>query len=69
MMVFAAGLTAVCGWVGLAASYEASVHRGLRLASGALVVVAITTGFLVVAGVAAVRNRLGLGRGVTAVAA
>jgi manganese/iron transport system permease protein len=49
MMVAAAGLTAVSGWLGLAASYEASVNHGLRLASGALVVVAITAGFLVVA--------------------
>jgi manganese/iron transport system permease protein len=58
MMVFAAALTAVCGWLGLAASYEASVHHNLRLASGALVVVAITTGFLLVAVVAGVRNRM-----------
>ena len=59
MMVFAVGLTAVCGWIGLAASYEASVTHGLRLASGALVVLAITAGFLVVAAVAGIRHRLG----------
>ena len=56
MMVAAAGLTALCGWLGLAASYEASVHHNLRLASGALVVVAITTGFLVVAAVSRLRT-------------
>ncbi len=58
MMAVAVGLTAVCGWIGLAASYEASVRHGLRLASGALVVLAITAGFLVVAAVVAVRSRL-----------
>ncbi|MDQ4070121.1 MAG: metal ABC transporter permease, partial [Actinomycetota bacterium] len=59
MMVVAALLTAVCGWLGLAVSYEASVNHGLRLASGALVVLAITAGFLVVAAVAGVCSRLG----------
>ena len=58
MMVVAAVLTAVCGWLGLAASYEASVNHDLRLASGALVVLTITAGFLVVAAVVAVRSRL-----------
>ena len=58
MMVVAAGLTALCGWIGLAASYEASVGHGLRVASGALVVLTITAGFLVVAAVTAVRGRL-----------
>lgn len=58
MMAVAAALTAGCGWVGLALSYEASVHHGLGLASGALVVLTITAGFLVVAAVVGVRNRL-----------
>jgi len=58
MMALAAALTAVCGWLGLAVSYEASVHHGLRLASGALVVLAITAGFLAVAVVVGVRNHL-----------
>lgn len=59
MMVAAAALTALCGWLGLAASYEASVHHDLRLAPGALVVATITAGFLMVAAVVAVRARLG----------
>ncbi|MDQ2827421.1 MAG: metal ABC transporter permease [Actinomycetota bacterium] len=59
MMVFGASLTAVCGWLGLAASYEGSVHHDLRLASGALVVVAITAGFLVVTLAGGIRTRLG----------
>ena len=58
MMVVAAFLTALCGWIGLAASYEASVEHGLRLASGALVVLTITAGFLVVAAVTGIRSRL-----------
>jgi ABC-type Mn2+/Zn2+ transport system permease subunit len=58
MMAVAALLTAVCGWLALAASWEASVHHGVRLASGALVVLAITVGFLVVAGAAGIRSRL-----------
>ena len=58
MMAGAAVLTGLCGWIGLAASYEASVHHSLRLASGALVVVAITAGFLVAAGAAALRARV-----------
>jgi manganese/iron transport system permease protein len=58
MMVVAAVLTAICGWIGLAASYEASVSHGVRLAAGAMVVTTITAGFLVVATVVAVRNRL-----------
>jgi len=59
MMVFAMALTGFGGWLGLAASYEASVNHGLRLAPGALVVATITTGFLAVALVAGVRGRLG----------
>ena len=58
MMVAAAVLTGVCGWLGLAASYEASVHHGVRVASGAMVVLAITAGFLVVAAATGVRSRL-----------
>ncbi|HEX3623599.1 MAG TPA: metal ABC transporter permease [Acidimicrobiales bacterium] len=58
MMATAAVLTAVCGWLGLAASYTASVDHGIRLAAGAMVVMTITVGFLVVATVMAVRQRL-----------
>jgi manganese/iron transport system permease protein len=58
MMVVAGVLTGICGWIGLAASYEASVSHGVRLAAGAMVVTTITAGFLVVAAVVALRNRL-----------
>lgn len=61
MMAVAAGLVVVCGWLGLAASYEASVNHGVRLASGATVVLAITAGFLVVATATAVRSAMARG--------
>lgn len=38
IMPLACALGAVAGWLGLAASYEASVHHGVRLASGGTVV-------------------------------
>ncbi len=34
------------GWLGLAASYEASINRGVRLASGATVVLALVMCYL-----------------------
>jgi manganese/iron transport system permease protein len=56
MYVVAAAVGALAGWLGLAASYEASLHHGLRLASGATVVLALTAIFLVaLAGRAVVR--------------
>lgn len=61
MMAVATGLAAVCGWLGLAASYEASVNHGVRLASGATVVLAITAGFLVVAAGTGIRTAAGRG--------
>ncbi len=39
---------ALAGWIGLAASYEASIHHGLRLASGATIVLATTAIFVLV---------------------
>jgi manganese/iron transport system permease protein len=50
---------AVAGWVGLAASYEASVYHGLRLASGATVVLALVALYALAFGGAAVRRRIG----------
>lgn len=38
--------SAVCGWLGLATSFELSVGHGIDLASGATVVVVMTVGFL-----------------------
>lgn len=56
MYLVAAAVGALAGWLGLAASYEASLHHGLRLASGATVVLALTAIFLVaLAGRAVVR--------------
>lgn len=61
MMAVAFVVVAVCGWLGLAASYEASVNYGVRLASGATVVLAITAGFLIVAAGAGIRAALSRG--------
>jgi len=50
----AAGIGALAGWLGLVASYEASVGHGLRLASGATVVLVLVVLYGVAAGVATV---------------
>jgi len=41
----AAVVAAALGWIGLSASYEASLHHNVRLAAGATVVIAYTLGF------------------------
>lgn len=56
MIVVSCGLAALSGWVGLALSWDLSVNHGLRLASGATVVVALTAAFLVVALVSRLRS-------------
>ena len=50
----AAGIGALAGWLGLVASYEASVGHGLRLASGATVVLVLVVLYGVAAGIATV---------------
>src|SRR5262249_10110088 len=50
-------VAAVCGYVGLAASYEASLHPGVRLGSGATVVVALCVAFALVAAATAIARR------------
>lgn len=57
MIAVSCALTALCGWLGLAISYDLSVHHDLRLASGATVVVVLTAAFLIVAAGAAVTTR------------
>ena len=67
-----AGITAaaivvavLAGWLGLVASWQASVHHGLRLASGATVVLVLVALYGVAAGIAAVlstRERAQRGR-------
>ena len=56
MIVVACGLAALSGWVGLALSWDLSVNHGLRLASGATVVVALTAAFVAVAVVSRLRT-------------
>lgn len=55
VFVIAAGIGALGGWLGLAVSYEASVHHGLRLASGATVVLVLVALYAVAAALGAAR--------------
>jgi manganese/iron transport system permease protein len=54
----ACALGALGGWLGLAASYEVSVDHGVRLASGATIVVVLVALFALAAAAAPVRRRL-----------
>lgn len=61
----AAGVGALGGWLGLAASYEASVDHGLRLASGATVVLALVALYVLAAALGAARGSVRRARAVT----
>jgi manganese/iron transport system permease protein len=54
----AAALGALGGWAGLAISYDASLHHGLRLASGGTVVLVLIVLYLVALAAAAAGRRL-----------
>ena len=56
IVVLAPVIGALGGWLGLAASYEASVGHGLRLASGATVVLALVALYGIAAAIGAVRS-------------
>lgn len=58
MMAVAVAIALVAGWLGLAVSYEASVHHGVRLASGATIVIVMTAAFALVFAIAAARSAL-----------
>ena len=58
MIAIACTLGAVGGYLGLAVSYEASLQRGVRLASGATIVVILVACFLVALAVPSVRRAL-----------
>jgi len=58
-MAAGAAVAAGLGWIGLSASYEASLNHDVRLAAGATVVVAYTIGFAVAGGVRALLRRQG----------
>jgi manganese/iron transport system permease protein len=58
MMAVAVAVALVCGWVGLGLSYEASVHHGVRLASGATVVLTLTAGFVLLGAAGAARSAI-----------
>lgn len=57
MLMVSVGAAALCGYLGLTASYEASLNHGVRLGSGATVVVVLTVAFVLTAGVVALRSR------------
>lgn len=57
MIVTSVGGAALCGYLGLAASYEASLRHGVRLGSGATIVVALTIAFVLTATVAGLARR------------
>ncbi len=54
--VAAVVIAALAGWLGLVASWQASVDHGLRLASGATVVLVLVALYGVAAGISAVRR-------------
>jgi len=54
----AAALGALAGWAGLAISYDASIHHGLRLASGGTVVLVLIGLYLAALAAGTVRRRL-----------
>ncbi len=56
MTAVACALGALGGWLGLAISYEVSVGHGVRLASGATIVVVLVALFLAAASVAPLRR-------------
>ncbi|HET9770370.1 MAG TPA: metal ABC transporter permease [Acidimicrobiia bacterium] len=56
-MVAAVVVAGVLGWIGLSASYEASVRHDVRLAAGATVVVTYTAGFALAAAGRSLLNR------------
>ncbi len=58
----AAGLGAFGGWAGLAISYDASIHHGLRLASGGTVVLVLVSLYLGSLAAAAAARRLASAR-------
>jgi manganese/iron transport system permease protein len=58
MLVSSVAVSAACGYLGLAVSYEASVHHGVRLGSGATIVILLTAAFgAVAAGMGLARRR------------
>jgi manganese/iron transport system permease protein len=59
---FSIGIGMLGGYLGLATSYEASVHHGLRLASGATVVLTLVVLYLAALAIRGVRRRRGTAR-------
>ncbi len=68
-MAAAVAFSALCGWLGLALSFELSVDHGVDLASGATIVVVMTVGFLLAVVTGAARRLLGRRRSAAAASA
>jgi manganese/iron transport system permease protein len=58
MTAVSCGLGAVGGWLGLAISYDVSLERGVRLASGATIVIVLVAGFVIALAVRPARRAL-----------
>lgn len=58
MTAVSCGLGALGGWLGLAISYDVSIERGVRLASGATIVVVLVASFVVALAVGPGRRAL-----------
>src|SRR5262245_27459716 len=58
MTAISCGLGALAGWLGLAISYDVSIQRGVRLASGATIVVVLVACFIVALAVGPGRRAL-----------
>jgi manganese/iron transport system permease protein len=56
MIAVSVGLGIVGGWLGLALSYDVSVHHDVRLATGPTIVVVLTAIFVLVAAGQAIRR-------------
>lgn len=57
MMGVSCLIGAAGGWLGLVVSYEASLHHGVRLASGATIVVVLSVVFVALLGITGLRKR------------
>lgn len=57
MMGVSCLIGAAGGWLGLVVSYEASLHHGVRLASGATIVLVLSVVFVALLGITGLRKR------------
>ncbi len=58
MFAVSCTVAVVCGWLGLAISYDVSINHGVRAASGASIVVVLTAAFVLLAALGAAARAL-----------